>query len=366
MIAGLALAALALCALGAAQAAGLFADPPPPPEKPAPPRAAAPAPAVGKPAPAGPNRILFVRDGKLVTLDPDGKNEKVVARGEGLMRPTEARLSPDGKRVAALVKVELPNDPRPGDPPRHRLYVRALDEKEPGTDLGVDVMTFAWSADGVEIAYTGFGKAKPGEEGLPVVHGVVTVATKEVAPLKLPAEHLLLDWSRDGKFFVTARAEEKLPPAMYLLNRDGTEHKALTDAKYVVSGGRLSPDGKKLLYTRVIPERQKGKEVQDSVDTIELRVLDIASGKSARVIGIPRGDWPTGLGLPAGLCWSPDGKRVAYAWRHITTVGQDAADVENEVQLRVCDADGKNAATLATWKVKGAIPDGWLNAIDWR
>ena len=346
--------ALTLCGLGVAYAAGWLdatpADQPPPPKTPDP---------VAKPV--GPNRILFFRDGQLTLIDPDGKNEQKVSRERELFRPVEAKLSPDGKRLAVRIKVQLPNDPLPDEPVRHWLYVRDLGEKEPGTFLDVYAESFAWSADGTEIAYTGPGQWTPAMKNPPPVHGTVAVATKKKTAVKLPADHGILDWSRDGKYFLTQRANDKDLPTLHLMNRDGTEHKRLTDPKSVSVGGRLSPDGGKLLYAHVTPENLlTGKEVPNSVGKLELRVLDIAAGKSVAVGKVPAG------GEPESFCWSPDGKRVAYTWREVTKfVEGKVEDKEYEVRLIVCDPDGQNATTLATWKVKGLQVSG-MSDVDWR
>jgi Tol biopolymer transport system component len=323
-------------------------------------KAPRPAPAAGdaKPA-AGANRILFLRDGQLTTVDPDGKNEKKVG-DRGASRAAVARLSPDGKRVAVCVRVESPDDPKPDEPARHRLYVRELGGKEPGTPLDVDAGSFAWSPDGSEIAYTDIVWGKEGGKDR-FVQGVVKVATKEKTPLKLPEGYAILDWSRDGKSFLALRGNDRELPTLHLVSRDGKEDRRLTEEKRVSLAGRLSPDGKRLLYASVIPANLlTGEEVPGSVGTVELRVLDIAAGKSSLVAGVPK------EGDPAGFCWSPDGKRIAYAWRDFTNFAEGKLeDKEDEIRLFVCDVDGKNAAKLATWKVKGLRATA-MDEVDWR
>src|SRR5262249_51612640 len=203
---------------GLTLAATLNTDPPPTP--PDPPKAAPAEPTKEKAPLTGPNRILFLRDGQLVMVDPDGKNEKKVSKERGLHQPVEAKLSPDGKRVAVRIKVELPDDPNPLEQPRFWLYVRELDEKEPGTFLGVHAESFAWSPDGTEIAYTDIGKAKEGEQP-PMVHGIVNVKTAVRIKLKLPADQMILDWSRDGDHFLTMHADDRDFPTLHLVSRDG-------------------------------------------------------------------------------------------------------------------------------------------------
>lgn len=97
--------------------------------------------AAPKALPKGPNKLLFYRAGHLTLIDPDGKNEKAVSQDRGKFHPGDAKLSPDGKQLAILIQEVS----KPGEPPVRRLHVRALEEKEPGTDLGVSCQLFAWS-----------------------------------------------------------------------------------------------------------------------------------------------------------------------------------------------------------------------------
>jgi dipeptidyl aminopeptidase/acylaminoacyl peptidase len=197
-----------------------------------------------------------------------------------------------------------------------------------------------------------------------VTHGIVNVKTKEKTPLKLPTDHIINDWSRDGKFFLTTHEggyQEKRQPRLYLMNRDGTEHKAITDGKAASVSGRLSPDGGRVLYMEIQVSKDGSKVFS------KLIVVDVATGKATLVAGVP---------LNAnikGFCWSPDGKKIAYAWREIHE--RDPKDVpmmavrplvpiETESFLAVCDPDGKNQKTIAT--AKGSAE--WLITIghvDW-
>jgi RNA polymerase sigma factor (sigma-70 family) len=319
-----------------------------------------PAKADPKPVPAGPNKILLYRAGHLTMLDPDGKNEKQVSKDRGEFHPGDAKLSPDGKRIAVLI--QLREDIAAGLPPRRKLHVRGLDEKEPGTDLGVECQMFSWSPDGTEIACCDFVDGPP-DKGPPAMsHFLINVKTKEKTNLKLPDNHMLTDWSRDGKFFLTTRiggSQEKPEHRLFLMNRDGTEHKALTDEKILAVAGRLSPDGKKVLFTRL--EWQKEKVAESGwFPRRELSVLDTATGKVAKVADTPlNGDIQS-------YCWSPDGKQIAYTWREVHEGKQEEViNKETESHLVVCDPDGKNAKTIATEKGSGQ----WIitiGQIDWR
>jgi RNA polymerase sigma factor (sigma-70 family) len=347
----------------------LFADPPTAPNptlsaEPVSPRPDQPPQKPAEKLPAqGPNKLLFFRNGHLFLIDPDGKNEKRVT--ETADRDTyysQASLSPDGKTIAILVTdlksaTELPggDGPSVGVVFKQKLYARGLDEKEPGTDLGVECTASVWSPDGTEIACcnaTGEG----------VNHVVVNVKTKAKKPLKVPEGHYLTDWSRDGKLFLTNRflGDQKKPlrdreALMYLLNRDGTEHKALTDEKQFCELGRLSPDGTRVLYHRLTPPKE-GEEFLKR----ELAVLDVTSGKSVLV-----GDTPLN-GEILFYSWSPDGKRIAYSWRQLHEgKREDLENKETESHLVVCDPNGKNAKTIAS--EKGNSPWAFtIGRVDWR
>lgn len=323
------------------------------------------APAVGKPgasvpaaprqapqpkaAPTGPNKILIYKAGKLTLIDPDGKNEKQLREDDDELRNVTARLSPDGKRLALMI-------------PRVGLYVRGLDEKGPGTDLGVSPMSFSWSPDGSEIYYRYFRyppDQKPGPGVIPeVIQGTVNVKTKEKTILKLPSNHIVSDWSRDGKLFLTSSQEGGGTPEkpssyrLYLMNRDGTEHKALTDGKKSAMGGRLSPDGRQVLFMEFYDSN--GEQVR------RLSVLDIATGKVTPVEDVPSN------GQLLGHCWSPDGKQIAYVWWEVGPM-EKRPNEETESHLIVCDPDGKNAKTIVSEKGQGwRWGNGNSGNVDWR
>jgi RNA polymerase sigma factor (sigma-70 family) len=360
-------ALLCAAALGLAACAALAASSPAPADPPRPPAPAVfvraegtqPAPARPKaqPAPQGPNKLLFSRDGHLTLADPDGKNDRNVSTDREKFQPSVARLSPDGKRLAAEILAANPNDPN-GRPVR-KLYVRGLDEEEPGTDLGVECQAFFWSPDGTELACSDLADGAPAGSPPKAAHFVVSVKTKAKVGLKLPEDHLITDWSRDGRYFLTTSVElgKDGPKArLHLMNRDGTEFKALTNGTPSAMFGRLSPDNARVLFNRVeFPPKDKPGPPRRV-----LSVLDVATGRVVEVGGVPAN------GEVWSYCWSPDGKRIAYTW-HQVHAGKpdDAAGMETESVLVVCDPDGKNAKTVATERA----PDprrATIANVDWR
>jgi Tol biopolymer transport system component/predicted DNA-binding protein (UPF0251 family) len=324
-----------------------FADPPKPGTTPGT-KAADP-----KPLPKGPNKILFYRSGHLTLIDPDGKNDTKVSEDRGKFFPGTAKLSPDGKRLAVLLQPEDPPDARDG----RKLYVRGLSDPEPGTDLAVKCQMFSWSPDGTEIAYSNFVDGP--EKASDMTQGIVNVVTKETTNLKIPEGHLITDWSRDGKSFLTTKTNgDRTNPIarLYLINRDGTGEKALTPADQLAAFGHFSPDGKRVLYTTVIlPAKEK-----PGPSRMELTVIDLATGKFAPVADIPLN------AEVQGYCWSPDGKQIVYAWREVHEgKPEDLQMKETESFLVVCDPDGKNPKTIASEKGSGQ----WIitiSNVDWR
>jgi RNA polymerase sigma factor (sigma-70 family) len=331
----------------------------------------APAQAEPKPLPKGPNKLLVIRSGNLVLIDPNGKNEKKLTTDD-TNRPLIAILSPDGKSYAILVQGVVPPNVV-GTPPGKRIpttiYVRNLDEKEPGTDLGVQCQTFMWSPDGSELVCTEF---EDGQNKVPETkHFLVNVKTKKKTDLKLPTDHIVTDWTHDGKYFVTmgVNNDEEDPLArLYLMNRDGTEHKALTGEKELALYGRISPDGKQVLVLRGEFEKETPAEKKARQDAGKprpepkqvLSLLNITTGKMTPVADVP---------LNAeiqGYCWSPDSKKIAYAWREIHEgKPEDLVSKETESHLIVCDPDGKNQKTILSEKGAGQ----WhvtLSGLDWR
>src|SRR5262249_15365239 len=137
---------------------------------------------------------------------------------------------------------------------------------------------------------------------------------------------------------------------VFLMNRDGTEHRSLTEKRLPVGSygllGRLSPDGKRLLFKIVTP--QKGKAAK-----VELAVLDVATRKARSVADVPLN------GEIQSHCWSPDGKRIAYCW---SEPQDNPAVQEIETHVIICDPDGKNAKTVVS--EKGPLVT--IPGMDWK
>jgi dipeptidyl aminopeptidase/acylaminoacyl peptidase len=299
--------------------------------------------------PNGPSSLVFSRDGELVQIDPEGKSEKKLTTDERL-NPllNNARLSPDGKRLAILrTFVEGPKTPT-------RLFLRETGGKQPAEDLGVECTHIAWSADGAELACSNL---KEGANGAAIAtHFIVNVTTRTTTPLELPDGHFITDWSRDGKHFLTTAMNTAVEPPtaeVHWWARAGKGHKILVGGKReAVLSGQFSPDGTRVLYSRFAV----GGGAEDfAPGAMRMAILDLATGKSSPVAGPQDGEI-------RGYCWSPDGKRIAYTWREVRT-GKEAKETASH--LVVCSPDGKNAKTIAT--AKGSSPKAdTIVEVSWR
>jgi dipeptidyl aminopeptidase/acylaminoacyl peptidase len=268
---------------------------------------------------AGPGRILFSRDGDFYTVDPDGKNERRIDLPPG--SGDTVVPSPDGRSLAYWTQaVDVPGPTE--------LCVRKLEGQAAVTRFKlpdrIGFILYCWSPDGTEIH---INTGTPGRKG--VQHLRVDLKARKLIPLKetFLKTHLVTDWTRDGKYFLTTsvgNGDEWQPRSLHLMNRDGTEHLALTGARDTALMGRLSPDGTRLLC----------------MNSNRLSVMEVGKGKSpVPVAGIPEGT------EVVGYTWSPDGKRIVF------TTGTTRFLAPGELakmtsRLIVADPDGKNAKVL--------------------
>ncbi len=369
----------------AALAAGIFAAQPPvpPPQPPVvavlpqdPPPAAPALKAV-----IGPNRLVVWRKRELVSLDPDGKNEAVTFPSEfgGKFNPYSFAVSPDGKQVACVLQHYTNRDS--DTPPTSRLYICAV-----GTGVGAaaelgedgNAVNSTWSGDGKQLAVCTYNQHENLND-LKTKTLIYTPATKTRISVSLPDNHILADWSRDGRHFLTTALVDPRPDyltpegeplilELWLMNRDGTPGKRLPHPDGIAStAGRFSPDGQRVLTLEVkVPPAETPKEKADREDRGAARplpppalaVYDLATGKA-----MPVKDVPPSADIQ-GFCWAPDGKRIAYVWRERHPPGA-APMTETTTSLTVCDPDGANRRTILSETARGTRAVT-LAGVDWR
>jgi Tol biopolymer transport system component len=306
--------------------------------------------------------LLLARDRDFVTLTPEGKQRVELSAAEGAQSGRLARLSPDSARAAFVVvrggAQRGPDDDQDAPWPV-QVVVRKLGTNESRTldfpSLGVDL---CWAPDGKHLAVTKVGKNQSRETVL------LDPETGTKEPLKLPAGSKILDWSRDGgTFLLVYQKDNKF--RLGLAGKGEQEPRELVELKVQVASsavGRLSPDGKKVLFTDADPEQKDAYKWNVSSQP---HLLDIAS-KTRQ----PLADFPENA-CCTGITWSPDGGRVAYTCMqlHPELLQRDMLgagdDVETEAFLIVADANGKNTKTVASEKANTALGRIFWS-LDWR
>ena len=300
-------------------------------------------------------RIYFWLDQRLASVQPDGKDfkwhSKQMVNSSGLPNVAhlgDLRVSPDGQRVAFKMGGMRIGDDDTTDM-EVKMRVLSLDKEEPIIDLGSSAQEWVWSPDGAKLAFSNW---------------IIDVKTKEKTILKLPAGHTVTDWSSDGNWFLTIASinakEAKVKAArqsdvvtqIYLVKRDGSEARALTDLEVSATAGRFSPDGRMILFYGRDPEG----------NTWHIYAMDLKERKP----------WKVSQELDGGVdgaCWSPDGKRIAYVYGKTSDEKGDGHPEflfrQAEHFLMVVDADGMNSATCLISE-KNQLFRITLQAADWR
>jgi hypothetical protein len=213
----------------------------------------------------------------LFSIQPDGKDftwhSNVAVEQESLLKQFGCRLSPDAQRIAYpnIVDNWL------------KLYVKGVGENWPGLDLGLFGQSWCWSSDGTKLAvsvnYTEViadDIVPQGGDGKKIEHWIVDLKTGAATPLKLSERDMLLDWSADGKWFLTWSwaddPNKKDDPQVNLVQDDGSGRRPIASGRFQL--GRFSPDsGKVLLLSRMI----------HSDKPAQVFVLDLADGKLRQV-----------------------------------------------------------------------------------
>ena len=313
--------------------------------------------------PAGPGSIVVGRNGAAWVLTPDGKKTGELAAPDKTEATAQVALSPDGKRVAFVVNEQLPPMRERADPWPLKVVVRPLDNPagEKVWDVPAWGLALCWTADGKRIV-----AAKELDQDANVTLFESVLLDPETGKSEPLCAHRVLDCGKDGTTFVVeCRDLEKKRKTLGLYSTDDKQVRELT----TLSGhagtfvARLSPDGKTVVVLDCDRERKDAFKwgLSHRPYLIDVKSKDRKPlpefGENCQAVGV---------------AWSPDGKKLAYAWRqlHPDLLKKDSLaagdlSVETEAFLMVADADGLNAKTVANEKG----PDSWNNiwrAIDWR
>jgi RNA polymerase sigma factor (sigma-70 family) len=362
--AALALAAVSLTVVGA------WVPTPAAPRSSLPRLAAAPAarPRVGN--------ILVWREGHAVLYRPDGTVEREW-KGEQVPWVAAARLSPDGRTIAAQrryevrtfkTNVDVGGGALQGTFKRNlcRLTLYRVAEALVGTDVelpGDSVESVVWSGDGARL-YVGTHDDDDGDSRTKnLAYHALDARSRKATPLAVPAGHHLRDVSPDGKLLLTVGpvARNTDPRPVFLVPAGGGRPTRVDEVPGSPYRTQFSPDGKRLLFCGAgrKPAAAPGgggpagpaagppalATVEFWLDTVEL------AGRARKPVV------KLAVGRAAMQCrWSPDGARVAYV-ECVTPITKPAGP---EQAVLVCDADGRNVKEVLR------ITSWDLLSVDWR
>jgi Tol biopolymer transport system component len=286
---------------------------------------------------AGPGRsreIIY----RLMAVDPMTGATTAILDGCS-MRP---RVSPDGKLLAferddALWVLGLdPNAEPTGEivaQIQKRGQVFALERKIVGlggSSLGSPPV---WSPDGKQIVIS-LAHAQAARR--------VNIDGTGSKELPVPPEDLVLDWSSDGRWLLTAspRGAKNGSWQLYIMRPDGTQQRRITEEGNPFYA-RFSPDGRRVLYT------DNGRREKSGIWVVD------ADGKNARLV-FPVANPPHVT--VASACWSPDGKRIAIILAGLQGTGPPPWPA----QIVVMDQGGGHRSEIE-------IPQaGMTDMPDWR
>jgi RNA polymerase sigma factor (sigma-70 family) len=282
----------------------------------------------------------------LAMVTPDGKEDTWLTRNlKRQERPHQCgavAVSPDGRLIAyGITPKEEYGKPFGND----EIFLKAVGQQKAGVSLRVRGMSWCWSPDGRSLVVTAV-------DGTDLAHRIIDLKNKRTKSLRLPAVkppenaelpvgHLITDWSRDGRWFLTTvMAKGQADAELYLVKSDGSGAKRIGKG----FGGKLSPDGKTALCLDLAWKGEKG----ETPDT-HLVLVDVKTGKRLRVSQETNGQFV------GGYCWSPDGKKIAYIWRR----DRDQDNQAWETFLMVMEANGQNARVVLS--EKSSHTDHWYN-----
>lgn len=251
----------------------------------------------------------FVRPGSLISSSPD---ETMTLRHllDG-PKPAGISISPDGALAALTVSRSLP----PSDDSESWLELYQVQNgKLIQTYRGaMSISSVHWSPQGKQFSYTAFDKSGGGIWVVDLESGTSTPLLRAVKNLGGHA------WAPDGTFIVYSVTEEGEKDSdlaqryrdledrqpgrrnrsyLYKVTLPDRTLRRLTSGELSTTLGAISPDSRKLLFTRSIVDYS-----ERPYSKTELFALDLASLKEE---SLWKGKWFS------RASWSPDGKRLLF------------------------------------------------------
>ncbi len=223
--------------------------------------------------------ILYVADGRIWRVDPDGANRALITTaGRPALSPA---WSPDLQTMAYTAFV------RSGQPIVLQDLASGRRDIVPGTEYGMNI-TPEFSPDGRRLAY-----AHGTEDGTDIyVYDVARKCCATRLTMGRYYDNLSPAWSPDGQriAFISTRAGS---PQLYVMSADGTGQEALARFDFGATGmtyaPEWSPDGQSVVFHREVG------------GTPQVFVLDLATRGIKQI---------TGEGRNEDATWAPDARHV--------------------------------------------------------
>jgi hypothetical protein len=306
---------------------------------------------------------------RVFTLTPDGKTETEFTIPKGLpdafTPPLDVFRSPDGKRATVRVCDTRPRKKDGKDTPFFPTVLCSFPDGKGSVPIDGELEAVCWSPDGGTLVVR---EVPPDDtSGAPVGKYLsIDLKTGKRTALPIPDGHWLHDRSPDGKLFLTAGKDPagKLKgKRVFLVGRDGTVIRPLTDETMGGGPARFGPDGTWVLL-RAYP--LAAKAVTGTL-AWKLYRTGVENPKAELLTDVPDSADVGGFAL------SPDGKWVAFDRGPRVSADlnpkksrdPDAETDEVEFAIVVVGSDGKNPRTIRSVKTRKPFSVS-LSVIDWR
>jgi Tol biopolymer transport system component len=268
-----------------------------------------------EPTPSG--TIAFVRGDRIILIDANGKNERVLLGGLWGKDRQEIDWSPDG---TTLVYPQSFHDPAPARSGRIEIWSTDLQAKQQRRlasvhfPTSVSIISPRFSPDGKHIA---FMRNDP-----PGLHVMDVDGKNERRLSKSGLVFATPHWSPDGKKIAFEDTDEErrgLPVVLVILDLEKNTEKSIKHSGWDYS---WSPDGKKLVCL--------GVRVVDSQQQCNVWLFDPDTGAETNLTkSHANKDEPR---------WSPDGRLISYLSYN---------KAKDFTELCVMDPEGNNPRVIA-------------------
>lgn len=221
----------------------------------------------------------------------------------------DVKISPNGELVAVSLRQSLP----PTDNSESWIELRRFKDGSLMHTFrgGMQISNIVWAPTGLRFSYTNSAKSAS-------TLWIVDLENGSVAPILENVEHLgSHSWAPDGSFIIYSISEEPEPDKtqlkrlqsmedrqpgwrsrsfLYLINIPDGTRKRLTSGNLTTQLNKISPDAKKILFTRSIDDF-----TERPYSKTQLFVLDLATKK---LDSLWTKSWM------GDVQWSPDGKKL--------------------------------------------------------